>query len=439
MTAHYLRRTALSLGLAAAAAVVGTPAALAAPSEVVAYYPGWKSASYPVNEANVDASRISTLLYAFLDVCWNGRHGNPDPSAGIMDDCKEANGALVFRDAAMDGANLRALAALKRKHPKFKIMVSVGGWNWSNQFSNVANDPATRANFIASSVALLRRFGIDGVDIDWEYPTGAGVPCTAGQVCDRPADKRNFITLARELRAALDAAGKTDRKHYLITIASGGNASYVNDSSAADAGSTWLRELAASLDWINIMAYDYHLPWEPASGHHSALMGDPADPSQASGLYADGSVQRYLKAGVAADKLVLGVPFYGHGWKGCAAGPAGDGQYQPCAGPTDGGNDGGTSYGFGHLLSKGYLAASGPDGMYAGGQGYTRFWNAAAKAPYLYNPATQVWISYEDPVSLREKAGYIKARHLRGAMFWELSADDGHQLLRALSAAISRP
>ena len=422
--------------LAAAAFAAAAAPAAAAAAEIVGYYPGWKSATYPVNESNVDASRVSTLLYAFLDVCWNGRHGNPEPSAGGMADCKEANGALVLRDAATDGANLRALAELKRKHPRFKVMVSVGGWNWSNQFSNVASDAGARANFIASSVALLRRFGIDGLDIDWEYPTGAGVPCTAGQVCDRPADKRNFITLARELRAAFDAAGKADRKHYLITIAAGGTASYVNDSNAPGAGSTWLRELSASLDWINLMAYDYHMPWEPASGHHGALMGDPADPLTASGFYGAASVQRYLAAGVKADQLVLGVPFYGYGWKGCAAGAAGDGQYQPCGGAADGGNDGSASYGFGHLLRQGLLKEPGMDGVYAGGQGYTRFWNPAAKAPYLYNPATQVWISYEDPASLREKAGYIQARHLRGAMFWELSADDGHQLLRALSAAL---
>lgn len=436
MKTHRLRR-ALAWSLTAAVSITAAGSACAAaPAEVVAYYPGWKSASFPVNDGNVDASRVTTLLYAFLDVCWNGRHGNPEPSAGGMADCKEANGALVFRDIASDSANLQALVALKRKHPAFKVMVSVGGWNWSNQFSNVANDPATRAAFIASSVALLRRHGIDGVDIDWEYPGGAGVPCTAGQVCDRPADKQNFITLARELRAALDTAGKADRKHYLITIAAGGNANYVNDINGArgpDASAAWLRQLAASLDWINIMAYDYHMPWEPASGHHGGLLQDPADPLRADGFYADGSVQRYLKAGVAADKLVLGMPFYGYGWKGCAAGPAGDGQYQACNGAADGGNDSGASYGFSHLLQQGYLAAPGADGVYAGGKGYTRHWNAAARVPYLYNRDTQVWISYEDPVSIREKVRYIKAHGMRGAMFWELSADAGHQLLQALA------
>lgn len=400
------------LALACAAAFCGP----AFSGEIIGYYPGWKSAAFPVTAANVDASRLSTVLYAFLDVCWNGRHGNPNPEAGIMADCSGANGSLVLRDEAQDGANLRALAALKRQHPRFKVMVSVGGWNWSNQFSNVADDAATRAQFVASSLALLRKYGIDGVDIDWEYPGQIGVACTVGQVCERPADKRNFITLARELRGAFDAAGKQDHKHYHVTIAAGGSAGY------SDGG--WLKELSQSLDWINIMAYDYHMPWEHLSAHHSALQGDPADPEDGKGMYAAATVKRYLAEGVAPYKLVLGVPFYGYGWKGCPAGAAGDGQYQQCAGAADGGNDGGASYGYGHLLQQGLLD---------GGKGYVRYWNAAAKAPYLYNPATQVWISYEDPQSLREKVSYVKAQHLRGAMFWELSADTSQQLLHALA------
>ena len=400
------------LALACAAAFSGA----AHGGEIIGYYPGWKSAAFPVTAANVDASRLSTVLYAFLDVCWNGRHGNPNPEAGIVADCSGANGSLVLRDEAQDGANLRALVALKEQHPRFKVMVSVGGWHWSNQFSNVADNAATRAQFVASSLALLRKYGLDGVDIDWEYPGQIGVACTAGQVCDRPADKRNFITLSRELRSALDAAGKQDRKHYHITIAAGGSASY------SDGG--WLKELSQSLDWINIMSYDYHMPWEHLSAHHSALQGDLSDPENGKGMYAAATVERYLAQGVAPDKLVLGVPFYGYGWKGCPAGAAGDGQYQQCAGAADGGNDGGASYGYSHLLQQGLLD---------GGKGYVRHWNAAAKAPYLYNPQTQVWISYEDPQSVREKVRYIKARHLRGAMFWELSADTSQQLLQALA------
>ncbi|WP_229483358.1 glycoside hydrolase family 18 protein [Massilia horti] len=393
--------------------------------EVVGYYPGWKHEAFPVTAANVDASRLTMVLYAFADVCWDGKHGNPEPSVNFSAPCQEPlNGALAFRDEAFDAANLRALVALKKGHPKFKVVLSVGGWDWSNRFSNVASSREARANFVASSMKVLRRYGLDGLDIDWEYPGEAGVPCVAGEICARPEDRQNFITLVRELRTALDAAGKQDRKRYSITIAAGGNANYVGDGA-------WIKELSQSLDWINIMAYDYHMPWEKNSGHHSALFADPKDPVVANGFYASASVERYLRAGVDKDKLVLGVPFYGYGFKGCAPGANGDGEYQSCNGGTSTGINGGNSYGFGLLQKHGMLTPA-----HEGGNGYRRYWNSAARAPYLYNAAEQVWITYEDPASLKEKARYIRQQGLRGAMFWELSGDGGNQMLRTLSQAL---
>jgi len=421
----------LTLALAGFASATTTLPTAAAPLEVVGYYPGWKSDGFAVTAANVDAGKLTMALYAFVDVCWDGKHGNPEPSVNLVAPCQEPlNGALAFRDEAADSANLRALVALKKRHPKFRVVVSVGGWDWSNRFSNVADSAEARANFIASSVRLMRRHGLDGIDIDWEYPTEAGVPCVAGETCARPQDKQNFITLARELRSAFDTAGKKDRKHYTITIAAGGNANYINDAGGT---SGWIKELARSLDWINIMAYDFHMPWEKNSGHHAALYGDAKDAVAANAFHSSGAVERYLKAGIAADKLVLGVPFYGYGWKNCAPGADGDGQYQACDGGTTGGVNGGNSYGFSHLLKQGILTPA-----FEGGNGYQRYWNAAARVPYLYNARERIWISYEDQASLKEKAGYIKRQGLRGAMFWELSADGEHQLLHALSAAMRK-
>ncbi len=130
---------------------------------------------------------------------------------------------------------------------------------------------------------------------------------------------------------------------------------------------------------------------------------------------------------------MLGVPFYGYGWKGCAPGADGDGQYQACDGDASGGVNGGNSYGFSHLLKQGILTPA-----FEGGKGYRRYWNASARVPYLYNAQERIWISYEDQASLKEKAGYIKRQGLRGAMFWELSADGEHQLLRTLSEAMRK-
>jgi chitinase len=397
--------------LLAAALAAALPAGA---SEVVGYYPGWKHESFPVSK--VDAGKLTMALYAFVDLCWDGRHGNSDPSVNDVAPCQAPqNGALAWRNEAEDGANLRALVALKKAHPQFKVVISVGGWNWSNRFSNVAASAPARASFIASSLAAMRRYGLDGIDLDWEYPGEAGVPCAAGEVCARPEDRQNFIALARELRAAFDAAGRQDGRHYSITIAAGGNSNYVGDGA-------WVKELAQSLDWINIMAYDYHMPWEKNTGHHAALFADAKDPATANGFYASRSVERYLGAGVAADKLVLGVPFYGYGWKGCAPGPDGDGQYQPCSGGVTDGINGGNSYGYGQLLKR--------------GAGYKRYWNASARVPYMYNAREQVWITYEDPASLKEKARYIRQQGLRGAMFWELSADGEHRLLNTLSESL---
>ena len=138
------------------------------------------------------------------------------------------------------------------------------------------------------------------------------------------------MLLARELRAALDGAGAADGKRYIATIAAGADEKFLLDSGR---GSAWLRELAASLDWINLMSYDYHGSWERVAGLNAPLRRDPADPA---GTNVEASVKRLLENGIPARKITLGIPFYGKGWAGCAPGPAGDGLYQPCAGLASG-------------------------------------------------------------------------------------------------------
>lgn len=428
MTDTVFFRRAMACAAACCALLAGATPARA--HEIVGYYPGWKSDSFPV-AGNVDARQLSVVLYAFLDTCRDGRHGNPDPAAGIVAACPRQDGAmppdgaLVLNDPSKDGANLDALVTLKRENPALRVLVSVGGWNWSNQFSNIAASPAERGVFAASALALLRRHHLDGIDIDWEYPTGAGVPCTPGQTCERPGDKQNYVLLAQALREAFDAAGKADGKHYLVTIAAGATETFVRDPRG---GTAWLVQLAAQLDWINLMAYDYHMPWDARNGNLAALHGDPADPANASGFDDDTAVRRYLDAGVAPAKIVLGAPFYGYGWKGCAPGPGGDGLYQACAGAAAGGADGGAAYPFSWLIKEGYLKA-GPDGAFdQPGRAYARRWNPASQTPSLYEAASGTVISYEDEASLRAKARYVKDKKLRGAMFWELSADSEHRL-----------
>ena len=155
---------------------------------------------------------------------------------------------------------------------------------------------------------------------------------------------------------------------------------------------------------------------------------DPKDPANA---HAAASVTRLLESGIPARKITLGVPFYGKGWSGCAPGPAGDGLYQPCEGLASGSSR--ESFDFAYLTGKGYLARDADGRHTLAGLGFVRHWNAAARVPYLYNPATRVFITYDDERSIREKAALVKRFGLRGAMFWELDADRDGVLRRVLS------
>jgi chitinase len=399
-----------------------TPSSSAAAYEIVGYYPGWTSGTFPVNSANINANNLTVINYAFLNICWNGKQGNPDSSINDVIACQNSapNGAIVLGDYTADPTNLANLVALKSVNPKLKVVPSVGGWSWSNQFSNMAASSTTRANFISSAVALVRKYGLDGLDIDWEYPTSVGVPCTSGNTCQRSTDKQNFVTLVQELRSAFDSAGATDGKHYSITVAAGADQSYVFDPNGSSA---WIVSLANTLDWVNVMTYDYHGTWESRSGHVAPLYRDPTDTSADGAVrYGDYSITLLLNQGIPASKLVLGEPFYGYGWAGCAAGTL-HGLYQTCSGPATGSQ--GSTFDFAWLTAKGYLTKDSSGTYTVGGNGFTRYWNSSARVPYLYNATSKVFITYEDEASIHEKGNYIIGKGLRGGMFWELNADRG--------------
>ena len=176
---------------------------------------------------------------------------------------------------------LRAIAALKEDAPQLNVMLSVGGWG-SGRFSEMVADEALRKSFCASCAKAVADFGLDGIDIDWEYPTSdmAGISAS-------PDDTENFTLLMRDLRAALGP----DR---FLTIATSATAQYID-----------YRAIVDYLDFVNVMAYDMSM----GTAHHSGLY-----PSAYSAeLTSDGAVKAHLAAGVPPEKLVLGMPFYGRG------------------------------------------------------------------------------------------------------------------------------
>ncbi|MFD0673134.1 glycosyl hydrolase family 18 protein [Cohnella sp. GCM10027633] len=353
------------------------------PYKVVAYYPFWGAAlQEPISTQPL--SKLTHLNYAFANI---------------------SGGQVVLGDADTDVASFKQLKQAKSANPRLRTLISVGGWTWSGQFSDIAYTASARKKFAASAVAFIRQYGFDGVDLDWEYPVAGGLP----ENKMRKEDKTNFTLLLQELRDQLDAAEKSDGREYLLTIAAGAFPAYLKNVEIA--------KIVSLVDWMNLMTYDFHGDWDDKSGHLSALYADSAGPG---GKLAtdndDAIVNLYLKAGVPASKLVLGVPFYGRSWTSCDA--TNNGLYQACDGPTR------KMYSYEDLKQQGWINAN----------GFVRYWNADAKAPYLYKKTTGTFVTYEDAESIGYKASYVKSKKLGGAMIWELTQDDSSRtLLNALT------
>ncbi len=333
----------------------------------------------PLQNGQIDASRLTRVNYAF---------------ANIKD-------GKIVTGFASDVQNYAFLTGLRKQNPSLTVLTSVGGWLWSTNFSDVSLTRQSRSIFIQSVMSFLRRFDLDGLDIDWEYPgmVGAGHPF-------RPQDKENFTALLKELRQEFDREeAKTHRKLYL-TIAAGSSDDFI--------AHTEMEKVAKYVDTVNLMAYDYLEPDSDAvTGHHSPLFHDPADNRNFS---TDQSVRAFESAGVPAEKIVLGIPFYGHAW----------GQVPD------------VNHGFlqsGHLIPN----FNTPYKVIAGtllNQGYVRYWDSAASAPWLYNAQTHIFVTYEDPESIAAKGHYVLQNKLAGIMFWEYFGDANEALLKAVNQSL---
>ena len=353
------------------------------PKLVVAYFANWGDA--PEHKvANIPVDLVTHLNYAFGKI-----------EAGQL--------------SLTDHPQFAELKQLKQKYPHLKTLISMGGWGGSGQFSDIALSDESRAKFAKSCATFVNKYAFDGIDIDWEYPGGGGAEPGKG----RAEDAENFVTLIRTVRAALDAQGKADGAKYLLTIAAPAGPQNFPKIRASD--------VHASLDWINVMTYDYTGTWSPITSLNSPVF--PPSTDERANLSASTTMRMYLDAGVPPEKLVLGVPFYGHAFSGVP--DVEHGLFQThdkktIRPPVDG------------EWTYRTIVATSLNKM-------QRYWNDTAKVPWLFDAKAGVMISYDDPESIRVKAQYARDQNFAGVMIWEISQDDDqHALLKALNDGLKR-
>jgi len=366
-----------------AVALVAFSSQASGPFKVIGYYADWTASRYPL--AGIPADRLTHVNYAF---------GKIAPDNRLTYNRAAAVEQVYAGDCADPGCPhglFNQITVLKKSHPHLKFLISVGGWTDSGPFYEMAASDDTRRTFAQSCGDFLKTYPqFDGIDIDWEHAVVGGLQ--PGQ----PRDAQNYVLLLASLRNAIGPG-----RLLTVAVPASPRGIEVLDYAA----------MVTHLDWVNVMTYDFHSGGTLA-GFNSALYNhdDPSSPKR----NTHDAAQAILAKGVPRTKLVVGVPFYGRGWTGVESSAV-------------------WSQGTGRMQQVGGYAAIAS--TFLKSPGYARSWDDVAKVPWLYNAERKEWITYEDPQSMRIKGEYVAKEGLGGAMFWELSNDDG-TLLDALRAGL---
>src|SRR5437762_3537647 len=291
---------------------------------------------------------------------------------------KLQNDSLTFSN---DGQRktMQQLVALKKQFPHLKIMVSIGGWGGCARCSGLFASAEHRNNFAKSAVSLFKRYHIDGLDLDWEYPAIERYP---GHAWDK-ADKNNFTELVKALRREMGS-------HFLLSFAAGGFMKYLEESIDWD-------EVMPLVNFVNLMTYDLVNGYATVTGHHTLLYD--YKPEQESTRKC---VDWLLSKNIPSDKLIIGAAFYARVWANVENNN--NGLYQ----------QGKFFKGVDYKDFATYFADS---------SGFNYFWDDKAAAPYQYSALKKLFATFDDKRSIAEKAKFVRNKKLGGIMFWELTGD----------------
>ncbi|MFK0290591.1 glycoside hydrolase family 18 protein [Streptomyces sp. NPDC090442] len=379
------------------AAQATAPKTTAAGDKVVGYFTDWGiyDRNYQVKDVQTSGSadKLTHINYAF---------GNVQGGKCAIGDSYADYDKAFTADQSVDGkadtwddpnglrGNFNQLRKLKKLHPNLKILWSFGGWTWSGGFGEAAKDPAGFAQSCYDLVKDTRWADVfDGIDIDWEYPNACGLTC----------DTSGKDAFTNVLKAVRDKFGKDN----LVTAAITADASDGGKMDAADYGGA-----SQYVDWYNAMTYDYFGGWDAKgpTAPHSPLTSYQGIPK--AGFNTTDTIAKLKKLGVPADKLLLGIGFYGRGWQGVTQDAPGGTASAAAPGKYEAGIDD-------YKVIKDRCPATGT----VGGTAYAK--------------CGDQWWSYDTPQTIGTKMAYKDAQGLGGTFFWELSGDtpDG-ELIKAI-------
>lgn len=367
---------------------------------VIGYYPSWQwyDRSNLVKPTTIDYSQYTILNYAFLKPQSDGSLMITDPwsDKNLLLGTINWGAAPAGYDTSWDLGNPSYhnpnTSLSYHAHQKgVEVMMSIGGWTLSNLFPEIAADPAKRTTFAHNCNKIVRLYGLDGIDIDWEYP---GYTPHDGT----PSDKVNFTLLMQEVRDSLDALQIELSTSLKLTAAFGTAPDRMADIE-------W-DKIIPLVDYVNLMSYDFFGAFSPNTNHNAPLY-PPAQGDSTFNIHS--SVQRLINDySVPANMINVGVAFYGRSAKTAST----PGLHVPTTGEIDGVTfslDEGSPMYYNVLLQK-HL--------------FDSHWDASAKVPYLTGKGTlNTFLSYDDEKSIGLKGKYVADNNLAGVIIWEITGD----------------
>ncbi|KAH0593465.1 hypothetical protein MHUMG1_08602 [Metarhizium humberi] len=383
--------------------------ALAAPPIIVGYYPTSRHAVLK----DLDLSGYTHINVAFA---------LPDEKANL----------------ALEGDDKMPEIVPKLQEKGTKVLVSVGGWTGSAFFSNITTE-GMRETFANNVIELMKKHNLDGIDFDWEYPGQAGSPCN---FFDEQNDTQNFLAFLQMMRSKVNELGPDK----LITLA-------VLTRPFAGPGGEDVSKFAEEVDFANLMQYDMNGAWGNETGPNAPLNFEPGKATQRSFATA---IEEWTKAGWPADKLTSGLAFYGRSVttdvdmlaqdpvtqyanfsKQVPKGDDLDELERETCPPNSAVSVNGTeeawsgAWRYASLRGQGVLTApnvtSSP---------WVRTFDSITQTPWLFNPETKTYITYDDPQSLYAKVEFALSQGLAGTMAWEIAGDFNGELLAAVRGAL---